>query len=876
MKAPASPLIRLILFSFVLPAAVNAATLTYNGGVSGAWQNGGGGWLDGGSPANWNNTAPDAAVFTGTTPTNVSVSGAVSVGNITVTNGTYSFGGAGTLTLSNTTWGVASGLTNSVSAALAGTTGLTKTGGGVLSLTETNKTYTGGTVINGGAIQITNAVGGSLGASNSAPLTLDGGALFTQFATNTTLNYAITVGSGGGELRNVGGDPGRLTLANNRLNGSGVLTLSFGTNSTRIILGGTTNSTQTNFTGKWVVTGGSNIRFVDLYSSVNFGNVTGDDAVTLQSGANLLLRAGTYQTNSSGGTFGLTVGSGGGRLNIGGSSTVVLANKLSGAAGNTLTLGVENGSILVLSNTANSYLGDTAIIANSGGTTGIVRLGASEVIADATNSGTVSVGTGTTLDLNGFNEAIGGLSGAGTVDNRAASNSVVLTFGGNNGSATFSGQILNTGTAASLALVKVGTGTTLLSGSSNGFSGGTTVRAGRLVASQASALGSGNVLLQAGAAGGSNRATLVLSNATVTGKTLTMDSTTNRAILLSASTTGATWNGDIVLTGGTSTNGNTELANDTGNGPLTVAGTISGAITNSGVLNLRGTGTTNTLSASVNIGTTPLNKIDTGAWIVTASGNQTGTVSVGGGRLEVQGLNLVDGNVRTETTNPVTLTFGVASSVSYGRFNQTGAATLTNTNTTVAVRFLGGYEPTNTETYQLFAGSVGGTPVLDLPALSATNLAWVTNSFLSAGQVSVTNTAAPSGPYSQWLTNYPGLTGTNTNGAADPDGDGFANTLEFVFDGDPTVGSPALLQVVKSGTNAVFTFVARTSAVTYTVLSTTNLKTGPFSTNSSVTASIVTASNQSGVLLPAQYERRQFTVPAAAANFFRVQGTFTE
>lgn len=688
MKAPASPLARLVLFSLVLPAAVHAATLTYNGGVSGAWQNGGGGWLDGGSPVNWNNTAPDSAVFTGTTPTSVSISGGVTVGNITVTNGTYSFGGSGTLTLSSTTWGVASGLTNSVSAALTGTTGLTKTGSGVLSLTETNKTYTGGTIVNGGAIQITNAVGGSLGASNSAPLTLDGGALYTQFAANTTLNYAITVGASGGELRNLGGDPGRLTLANNRLNGSGVLTLSFGSSATRIILGGTTNSTQTNFTGKWVVTGGSNVRFVDLYSSVNFGNVTGDDAVTLQNGANLLLRAGTYQTNASGGTFGLTVGSGGGRLNIGGSSTVVLANKLSGTVGNTLTLGVENGSILVLSNTANSYLGDTAIIANSSGTTGIVRLGASEVIPDATNSGTVSVGASTTFDVNGFNETIGGLSGSGAVDNRAASTSSTLTVGANSQNTTFSGTLSNSGAGSSLALVKTGAGTFTLTSSVNAFGGGTTVRGGRLVATDAGALGSGNIALQASS---TNRATLVLSNITMSGKTLTMDSTTNRAILLSGGVAGATWNGDIVLTGGTSVNGTTEIANDTGNGPLTVAGTITGAITGGGALTLRGAGatTTNVLSASVNIGSTPLIKTDDGTWQITSSGNtwngttiSAGTLSVGNGGAtgELSGGGVTNnGTLTVNRTGAITVTNAISGS---GAIIKTGAGTLTLSGTT--------------------------------------------------------------------------------------------------------------------------------------------------------------------------------------------------
>lgn len=669
MKLPAFPLVLVLSGLTMLSATVPAATLTYNGGVSGDWQNGGGGWLDGVTPVNWNNATPDAAVFAGATPASVTInSGGVTAGNISINSGTYNFGGPGTLTLSNTTWSVASGLTNTVSAALAGTTGLTKSGAGVLLLNGTDKIFTGTTVISGGAIQITNAVAGSLGSSNTALLTLDGGALYTQFAANTTLNYAITVGSAGGELRNLGGDPGRLTLASNRLNGSGVLTLSFGSSGTRIILGGTTGSTQTNFTGKWLVTGGSNIRFVDVYSSINFGNVAGDDAVTLQNGANLLLRAGTYQTNSSGGTFGITIGSGGGRFNIAGNSTVVMAHKLSGSAGNTLTLGVENGSILVLSNTANSYQGDTEIIANSSGTTGIVRLGATGVVPDGAGFGNVSVGANTTFDLNGFNETINGLAGSGGINN-SSETAAALTVGGNNQTSTFSGVISNSG-AGGLSLVKAGAGTLTVTSASSSYSGGTSVRGGRLVVGHSSSLGSGNILLQSGlaASGVSNRATLVLSNITMTGKTLTMDSSTNRAILLSTSSGGATWNGDIVLSGGISANGTTEIANDTGNGPLTVSGTVTGSITG-GALTFRGEGATvtNVLSASVSIGSTPIIKADNGTWQITSSGNTWSGTTISGGVLMVGNGGSTGELGGGGITNNATLVV-----------NRTGAITVTN------------------------------------------------------------------------------------------------------------------------------------------------------------------------------------------------------
>ena len=73
--------------------------------------------------------------------------------------------------------------------------------------------------------------------------------------------------------------------------------------------------------------------------------------------------------------------------------------------------------------------------------------------------------------------------------------------------------------------------------------------------------------------------------------------------------------------------------------------------------------------------------------------------------------------------------------------------------------------------------------------------------------------ATETNDYSGWLANYPSLTGANTNGTADPDGDGFVNNAEFSFGGDPTVGTPALMTVIRSGANAVFNWIERTNGV---------------------------------------------------------------
>ena len=642
-----------------------ASSLTYNGGVSGSWTNGGSGWLDGVAPATWNNATPDAAIFGGGSPTSVNVDGGVTAGNISVSSGTYTLGGAGTLTLSSTAWDVASGLTNSVSTALGGTTGLIKSGAGVLLFSGTNKNFTGSVTINGGAIQIASAAAGALGSANNTAITLNGGGLYTSFAADTTVNYAITV-TNSGELRNAA--TGRFILASSKLNGAGTLTLSFGTNNTRFQMGTTT---QAGFNGKWVIdSGGSVDRFVDVDGTSTFGNVSGDDAITLINSGAILFR----ETRTQGTTYGITVGNGGGKISAGGSKTVVLAAKLSGAAGNTLTLGVENGTVLVLSNTANSYLGDTAIVANNSGTTGIVRLGLAGVIPDA--GGAASVGSGTTLDLNGFSETIGGLSGTGTVS--SSSGVGALSVGGNNANSTFSGILANG--AGTLSLSKVGTGTLTLAGTNNTHSGGTTVRNGRLLITNAAALGAGNVTIQAMTGGGSaNRSYLVLSNTTVTGKTLTLDSTTNRAVLLSTGSSGSTWDGTITLAGGTSAQGNTELTADTGNGPLTVAGTINGSISGGGFLTLRGVGQTNVISANVNIGSTTVFKDDTGTWRVASSGNTWGSTTINSGILLVGASDALPDSTAVSVASAGTLDVGgynetVGSIAGAGKIDNSGAA----------------------------------------------------------------------------------------------------------------------------------------------------------------------------------------------------------
>ncbi|MFC5610357.1 autotransporter outer membrane beta-barrel domain-containing protein [Variovorax soli] len=161
---------------------------------------------------------------------------------------------------------------------------------------------------------------------------------------------------------------------------------------------------------------------------------------------------------------------------------------LGGAGGSTITgdVGITSGTLTkdgsgtaILSGT-NTYTGATNI---QGGT---LQAGAA---AGGRAFGTLSAVTladvaGATLDLNGFSQTIGSLSGGGAAGGNVTLGSATLTTGGNDAHATFGGAISGTG-----AVVKVGPGTQTLTGAST-YSGGTTITAGTLQLGDGGATGS--------------------------------------------------------------------------------------------------------------------------------------------------------------------------------------------------------------------------------------------------------------------------------------------------------------------------------------------------------------------------------------------------
>jgi autotransporter-associated beta strand protein len=159
---------------------------------------------------------------------------------------------------------------------------------------------------------------------------------------------------------------------------------------------------------------------------------------------------------------------------IGGSGSVITINNVGTSTATTTingTIGpnagiVQNSATSALKlNAANNYTGATVI------TAGTLQLGAANSISagsSVTNNGT--------LNLAGFSDSFGGLSGSGTVD--GGSGTPMLTIGANNDGGTFSGIIKNT--TGTLSLIKTGGGTQTFSGT-NTYSGSTTLSNGTLL-----------------------------------------------------------------------------------------------------------------------------------------------------------------------------------------------------------------------------------------------------------------------------------------------------------------------------------------------------------------------------------------------------------
>ncbi|NDC75794.1 hypothetical protein EBZ70_11055, partial [bacterium] len=373
-------------------------------------------------------------------------------GAVTLTQGNIS--GTGSLNATIITDNGSSG-NNAISARLAGTGSLNKSGSGTLTLSG-NNSYSGGTSILGGTLALT----GNGRLNDSGAITINGqGATLDIGSVNDTVGaVTLTLGSIIGS--------GALTAASITDNG----TVS---NSISAILAGTGSLTKSGsgtltLSGNNSYSGGTNIAAGTVVAGSD--SALGSGSVTFDSGTSL--RAfdadGALRTLSNNITLN-------GRTKVevpfGGATDIRLTGILSGSGSLGVTSDMNGRSLQLVGN--NTFTGGVEIFAN-GGSNPNVRIGN----ASALGTGALTI-TGTPQSGSGQLVAIAGL----TIGN-AVSISSGSTFGidTNSFGLTLSGNVSGTG-----ALLKNGAGVLNLGGA-NTYTGGSTVNAGILQAGRSSSL----------------------------------------------------------------------------------------------------------------------------------------------------------------------------------------------------------------------------------------------------------------------------------------------------------------------------------------------------------------------------------------------------
>lgn len=658
---------------------------------------------------------------------NETVNGLIGTGVVdnlaTATTGTLTVGAANT---SSTFSGT---LQNTV-----GTLALNKTGTGTLTLNSAS-TFSGGTTISGGILQVDN--GSALG---SGSITFNGsgtsGAVRLQVAGGQTLANAIVIGpnnaaSGRGMIEAIGTGTatitGPITINNSAAAGGHFAGV---TGNTLVISGAITASVPVvHRIGTVVYSGGGTYSNMTIGQDTvqlgaNNGLSTSADVLIGSSAAGFIDLAGFNQSLAAvtKGGFAATIGnsstSADSTLTITGTSSFagVIQNTV-GAGTMKTNLGVNGGALTLTA--ANTYTGTTTV--NSGSLT---------LTAGGAVGGTSAVsltGAAPSFSISGISASsitIGSLAGVAgstvTLGNRT------LNAGGDNTTTTFAGDSSGTG-----GLTKQGTGTMILTGS-NAYSGATTISAGVLqvgTGGTVGTLGTGSVVNN-----GSlifNRSDSITQSAPISG---TGSVTQNGAGVLVQS-------GSNTYTGGTFVTTGTLLATNT-TGSATGTGAVSVGAT--GILG--GTGFIAPTTGNITIDGT----LDAGLPSAVAGSSLSLNVS-GGGTLALNGATLFQlfSNANTGTLNANTAADRVVvnapdwTNVVFG-----ASSTLTITTGLTATSFVAGDSWKIFDWVGVAAGTVpvqgtNGFSSITAPTLDV-NLGWDYSNLFTTGTVSVIVVPEPS------------------------------------------------------------------------------------------------------------------------------------
>lgn len=546
-----------LLVALLCTAVAQAATYTWTGSASGNWSNG----------ANWDKGTAPVAGSTLVFPAGASnlsttndLSAGISFAKVTLSGSGYTLAGnaivlAGTLTDSSTSGSNTIALNMSIAAtrsivvtnaaetltlsgAISGAGGLTKTYAGTLVLAGTN-TFAGVLTVSTGTLSVSSDA--NLGA---APATPTAGALSLKGTLATTASFTINANRGityAGTLTLDIAPSTTLTYAGAATGTAIVTKADTGT----LVLAGTSTNT-----GAYKLTGG----VLRISSDANLGTPPTTAATKLYfSGGELDTTA--TMTLDANRNMSFTTDA---VIDVAPGTTLTYGGKASGS-GDALTL--PDTGTLALTGT-NTFSGNTNVNA------GTLLLGSTTAISNSSN--VIVLGT---LDLDGLTHTIGSLAGSGTVTNSNAT-AATLSTNADNASTTFSGVIQDG--AGTTGLTKLGSGILTLTGH-NTYTGATGVSAGTLQVGAANAIPSATDVV------GSSSGTLDLN-----GYSITIGSLAGTGkVLDSGAPATLTSNADNASTAYTG------IISD-GSGPLSLVKTGTGTLTLGGLNTYTGTTTVST------------------------------------------------------------------------------------------------------------------------------------------------------------------------------------------------------------------------------------------------------------------------------------------
>jgi autotransporter-associated beta strand protein len=662
--------------NWTLNAGANALTLTVGAGSSANLT-----WVGDGAANNWDvqtttNWANagnldffftlDNVTFnnTGSASPAVNLTTTLFPGSVTV-NGTqsYTFSGSGQF---------------------AGPMALTNNGTGPLIL-NTSNTYSGGTVINSGTVQLTFDNGAASGpdlAAGTGPIT-DNGTL---------------------SITNNGGTPGYMTVTN-VITGAGIINLP--------------QNQEVSFTGPGSMSGfGGTINIPAGATTTAKGDVRGSSVNLNASTIINVASGGTLWVAGSGVTVPATINLAGpgngenwGALRVDTSANFSGPVKLQGNA----TIGAQNSPSGTIS----------GVISDNNNGYSLTKLGAATSILTGANN----YSDGTTISSGTLQIGNGLVNGTlpGNVDDEATLTFVVAT----NTSQTYSGIISGAG-----ALVENGYGGTLYLNNENTFTGNVTITAGALWITNAGALGTGTK-------------TVTASNGTAGHPELHLNGVSGNILLPSTITFTTSWLGNInspgVLVneaGNNEVDGNFNLTSGGGGtgivvngGTLNLTGTLSPTTT---LRNLQFGGAGNgTVSGVIADGGSPnfltgVAVAGPGTWTFTGNNTYVTNTTVSGGKLLVNGQLSGGGAVTVQTNAMLGGSGSIAGTVSLqnGGVIQGGDASYANTLTVPILNL--GTAGTNL-TYSRFTVAAGGTIAATTLNVTGTNLVQILDSSLTVG-----------------------------------------------------------------------------------------------------------------------------------------------